>query len=553
MNSKTNLRQMISKRTPLNERVNRNHYDQEVKYTNKSFTSGKKQSANKINSIISDMLSKRQSSQDIQNPKASLIRLDTSNQNTSQRSISPTKLYQMPESLKKIYNQIHQKFSDSSIQKNFQKQKSKLLKQRTEESKFSTQCTPTSDYTEQYLINLVNQEECVFTILAVVSKQRKVVKLCQNFLNAIPQSQGDCKDIIQQKIVCKQMLLERMGIFVIMVQGLTENYDDELQHIKNLLLYIHNGMIIYLEFLIKQNLTADQKNILQNRLSKIKQNRRANKSVQDITQLKKHANVVHSLLILFIENSTDLKCARLEKLLQNIDQISLQQGTMLIKQQFDKVISEINNLRQTIDTNETEKTLEQEEIEKHLELKIPYLPKYYGYTLVIDLDETLVHYQELVDDGQFLVRPYAEQFLIEMSKYYEIVIFTAALQDYADFILDLIDKSNVISHRLYRQHTTLIDGTHVKDLTFVGRDLNTTIIIDNMAENFQHQPENGICIQSWYGEEDDRALYQLAPILSQIVIKKCKDIRNALRCLRNQMLENIENGIQDPHLHLSLN
>lgn len=37
-----------------------------------------------------------------------------------------------------------------------------------------------------------------------------------------------------------------------------------------------------------------------------------------------------------------------------------------------------------------------------------------------------------------------------MSKYYEIIIFTAALQDYADFILDLIDKSNVISHRLYR-------------------------------------------------------------------------------------------------------
>lgn len=33
---------MISKRTPLNERVNRNPYDQDIKYTNKSFTSGKK-------------------------------------------------------------------------------------------------------------------------------------------------------------------------------------------------------------------------------------------------------------------------------------------------------------------------------------------------------------------------------------------------------------------------------------------------------------------------------------------------------------------------------
>lgn len=42
MNSKTNLRSMISKQTPLNERRNRNTFDSEVKYTNKSFTSGKK-------------------------------------------------------------------------------------------------------------------------------------------------------------------------------------------------------------------------------------------------------------------------------------------------------------------------------------------------------------------------------------------------------------------------------------------------------------------------------------------------------------------------------
>ena len=59
MNSKNNLRLIISKQTPLNERRNRNNFDSEAKYTNKSFTSGKKQSANKINSIISDMLSKR--------------------------------------------------------------------------------------------------------------------------------------------------------------------------------------------------------------------------------------------------------------------------------------------------------------------------------------------------------------------------------------------------------------------------------------------------------------------------------------------------------------
>jgi len=51
------------------------------------------------------------------------------------------------------------------------------------------------------------------------------------------------------------------------------------------------------------------------------------------------------------------------------------------------------------------------------------------------------------------VRPGTEQFLKEMSKYYEIVIFTAATQDYADWVIDKIDPNHYISHRLYRQHT----------------------------------------------------------------------------------------------------
>lgn len=65
--------------------------------------------------------------------------------------------------------------------------------------------------------------------------------------------------------------------------------------------------------------------------------------------------------------------------------------------------------------------------------------------------------------GQFLVRPYAEEFLKEMSKYYEVVIFTAALQDYADYILDILDeKKNLISYRLYRKHTTHNGSIYVK-------------------------------------------------------------------------------------------
>lgn len=72
------------------------------------------------------------------------------------------------------------------------------------------------------------------------------------------------------------------------------------------------------------------------------------------------------------------------------------------------------------------------------------------YCLVLDLDETLVHYFEVGSEGTFLVRPGCDQFLTEMAEIYEVVIFTAAMQDYADWVLNQIDKPKRIKYRLYR-------------------------------------------------------------------------------------------------------
>jgi len=53
----------------------------------------------------------------------------------------------------------------------------------------------------------------------------------------------------------------------------------------------------------------------------------------------------------------------------------------------------------------------------------------------------------------------------------------------------------------------------VKDLSRIGRDLSRTIIVDNVAENFQLQPDNGIFIKSWFDDMSDTALSELAPLL----------------------------------------
>lgn len=115
----------------------------------------------------------------------------------------------------------------------------------------------------------------------------------------------------------------------------------------------------------------------------------------------------------------------------------------------------------------------------------PFLPEAPGrYTLVLDLDETLVHYFEENDEGHYLIRPGCEEFLQEASQYYELVIFTAALQDYADWVLDQVDVDRCITHRLYRQHAIPAGNYYIKDISRLGRDISKIIIVDNVAENF---------------------------------------------------------------------
>ena len=58
------------------------------------------------------------------------------------------------------------------------------------------------------------------------------------------------------------------------------------------------------------------------------------------------------------------------------------------------------------------------------------------YTLVLDLDETLVHYVDAGDQSYFLIREGCLEFLQEMSEFYELIIFTAGMQDYADWVLN---------------------------------------------------------------------------------------------------------------------
>lgn len=102
-----------------------------------------------------------------------------------------------------------------------------------------------------------------------------------------------------------------------------------------------------------------------------------------------------------------------------------------------------------------------------------------------------------------LIRPGCREFLEEMAKIYEVVIYTASLSQYADPLMDIIDPQRLCTARLFREHCTQMDGVYVKDLSKLGRSLGNLILIDNSRNSYKLQTENALPISSWYEDETD--------------------------------------------------
>ena len=151
-------------------------------------------------------------------------------------------------------------------------------------------------------------------------------------------------------------------------------------------------------------------------------------------------------------------------------------------------------------------------------------------TLVLDLDETLVHSQfgpfntpsdvvinieieNELHDIHVLVRPGVKEFLEKMSKKFEIIIFTASISKYAGPLLDILDKDKNCSFRLFREHCTLLNSSFVKDLKKLGRDLKDVIIVDNSPMAYLLNSDNGLPILTWFDDKNDKELFKIIPIL----------------------------------------
>ena len=170
-----------------------------------------------------------------------------------------------------------------------------------------------------------------------------------------------------------------------------------------------------------------------------------------------------------------------------------------------------------------------------------YLPKInpiYKYSLVLDLDETLIYLKRDSNEKSkrkvIILRPFLHEFLSKMKKIYELILFSYEIQEYVDPIVDLIEKKEkYFEHRLYKQHTKFNGKYYIKDLSRLGRDIRRILIIDNISQNFKLQKNNGICIKPFYGDvvSDRNTLKFLSIILEKIRYDadESNDIRDSLR------------------------
>lgn len=181
----------------------------------------------------------------------------------------------------------------------------------------------------------------------------------------------------------------------------------------------------------------------------------------------------------------------------------------------------------------------------------PRLPGCPSKTLVLDLDETLLHcslrpdfpYQKELQvtieghTGKIYCgrRPSLQAFLEAMAPLFELVAFTASAAEYANAVLDWADPQHLIKHRLSRSHCRAVEGLLVKDLRVLGRDLSEVVMLENSVYAFGLQLENGVPVKSWQGAAEDCQLEDLLPRLR--VLAQARDVRKSLEeCLRLRKL-----------------
>ena len=212
---------------------------------------------------------------------------------------------------------------------------------------------------------------------------------------------------------------------------------------------------------------------------------------------------------------------------------------------FDLINKEIREKKQNLKINKiSDNQISKKDIDKNKKL------------LLLDLDETLIHseykfsynnkisnsdkikekciYKEIhFKEGEsefqmiIFIRPFLNDFLENMNSYFDLGIFTAALKNYAEAALKIIDPSEkFFKFKFFRDSCINInDKIYIKDLSIIDNyDLKNIILVDNSLYSFLNNLNNGVLVNSfYYDENDDQLIFAKNYILNSLL--NCDDVR----------------------------
>ena len=271
---------------------------------------------------------------------------------------------------------------------------------------------------EKQLINLeklLHQEEKLSEILQALSTDINIGGLCSEYWElsndeALWSLEKLFKESRTRKAVTDSIIIESLAVaLLIFCSQHIEDWSGIANQIRNMAYFLHQNFLTTIDLILSRLPSEASANTWMQSLKDIIRSKKTKsaKRSEHSTHLKQHneiiSNCIRTIIRLLPIKSTP-SLSTLTHILCNRDKFSIPVARSYVFQQ---------------------------PASPEIQISPPYLAasKEKELTLVLDLDETLVHYAIQGVTGQLLVRPWCQEFLTEVAEYFELVVFTAGLQE----------------------------------------------------------------------------------------------------------------------------
>ena len=446
----------------------------------------------------------------------------------------------------------------------------KNMGQKTEERKYLLNKIFKKEIMSFHLDDLIIYEERLKNVILAINNNKQTYFECYDFLNYF---KNNCDIFKNLNLLIKNshdLKIIQNGINYILISIIfTFDYSYKQGILNNIILYMkemlnltYQNLILIYDYMFKRTLISDIKSIWNKKLHELIQ--------KELDKTEKDTNINFDCF--FTTEGNKENKSRIETIKNNTNFI-IQSIKIIIKNYKNKnsntFLAFLKDIHQKASFKEIfyffqNKILNSNGLFTYLspiiilrhnsnlfnDITIPYItttPKK-KYSLILGLENTLINYKFDNNttsssnkisgfNGILEIRPGLYQFLSDMKKYFELIIFTLYTQKIGDYIINTIEKKEkYFEHRLYVQHSIIIENEFVKEIKRIGRPLDKIIIVDNLPQNYKLNKKNAINIKSYWGKNyNDNILANLRNVLVKI-INEGGDLRKGLEKYRNDII-----------------